>query len=105
MPGTQGSESFDSEKNGRGFIFCDQRMKFSADFEHKRGVPGKVKTENFGCFMAFPRFPNSPNREFKTKKTPEFFRAFSIHKSLHINKLKQKWQSIFMRIKTYSLFL
>ncbi|MBR2508278.1 MAG: hypothetical protein IKB71_00870 [Lentisphaeria bacterium] len=37
------------------------------DFDHKRGVPGKGKTENFGCFMAFSRSSNSPNREFKTK--------------------------------------
>ena len=39
----------------------------STDFEHKRGVPEKGKTENFGCFMAFSRYLNSPNGEFKTK--------------------------------------
>ena len=51
------------------------------DFEHKRGVPGKGKTENFGCFMAFSRSLNSPNGEFKTKKpvglTGVFFIIFA----------------------------
>ena len=43
------------------------------DFEHKRGVPEKGKTENFGCFMVIYRSPDSLNGELKTKKTPEFF--------------------------------
>ena len=30
------------------------------------------QTENFGCFMAFSRSPNSPNGEFKTKIHPSF---------------------------------
>ena len=46
------------------------------NFEHKRGVPGKGKTENFGCFMAFSRSLNSPNGEFKTKKHPIFSGVF-----------------------------
>jgi hypothetical protein len=49
-------------------FFLYLKSEKSADFEHKRGVPGKGKTENFGCFMAFSRSPNSPNGEFKTKK-------------------------------------
>ena len=72
---------FDSDKNGRGFIFLHLKSEKSADFEHKRGVPGKDKTENFGCFIAFSRSPNSPNREFKTKKpvglTGVFFITFA----------------------------
>jgi hypothetical protein len=76
LSGTQGSESFDSEKKGRGFIFLHLKSEKSAVFEHKRGVPGNRKTENFGYFMAFSRFPNSPNGEFKTKKHPIFSGAF-----------------------------
>ena len=46
------------------------------DFEHKRGVPGKGKTENFGCFMVICRSPDSPSGEFKTKKHPSFLGVF-----------------------------
>jgi len=53
-------------------FFLLLKSEKSAVFEHKRGVPGKGKTENFGCFMAFSCSPNSPNREFKTKKHPSF---------------------------------
>ncbi|WP_419644221.1 hypothetical protein, partial [Victivallis vadensis] len=45
-------------------FFFVQRTHFSSIFEHKRRVPGKSKTENFGGFIAFSRSPNSPNREF-----------------------------------------
>ena len=53
-------------------FFLLLKSEKSANFEHKRRVLGKGKTENFGCFMAFSRSPNSPNREFKTKKHPSF---------------------------------
>ena len=53
MPGTQGSEGFDSEKNGRGFIFLHLKSEKSADFEHKRRVPGNRQTENFCCSHGF----------------------------------------------------
>jgi len=53
-------------------FFLHLKSEKSMDFEHKRGVPGKGKTENFGCFMAFSRSPNSPNGEFKTKKASRF---------------------------------
>ena len=57
-------------------FFLHLKSERSMNFEHKRGVPGKGKTENFGCFMAFSRSPNSPNREFKTKKHPSFSGVF-----------------------------
>ena len=57
-------------------FFLHLKSEKSMDFEHKRGVPEKGKTENFGCFMAFSRSPNSPNREFKTKKHPSFSGVF-----------------------------
>ena len=62
-------------------FFLHLKSEKSMDFEHKRGVPGKGKTENFGCFMAFSRSLNSPNGEFKTKKpvglTGVFFIIFA----------------------------
>ena len=48
-------------------FFLHLKSEKSADFEHKRGVPEKGKTENFGGFMAFSRSLNSPNRELKQK--------------------------------------
>ena len=60
----------------RDLFFLHLKSEKSMDFEHKRGVPGKGKTENFGCFMAFSRSPNSPNREFKTKKHPSLSGVF-----------------------------
>ncbi|MBR7128500.1 MAG: hypothetical protein IKD09_07920 [Lentisphaeria bacterium] len=56
----------------RDLFFLYLRSEKSAVFEHKRRVPGKGKTENFGCFMAFPCSLNSPNRELKTKKASRF---------------------------------
>ena len=53
-------------------FFLHLKSEKSAVFEHKRGVPGKPQTENFGCVMAFSRSLNSPNGEFKTKKRPSF---------------------------------
>ena len=53
-------------------FFFDQIRDFSSIFERKRGVPGKGKMENFGCFMAICRSPDSPNGEFKTKTHPSF---------------------------------
>ena len=70
--GTQESGCFDSEKNGRGFTFLHLKSEKSMDFEHKHRDPGNRKTENFGCFMAFSRSPNSPNGELKTKKASRF---------------------------------
>ena len=74
------------EINGRFVLICakiledlfffDQRMDFSSIFEHKRGAPGKGKTENFGCFMELFRSPDSPNGELKTKKHPSFSGVF-----------------------------
>ena len=79
--GTRGSWCFDLDKNPWGFIFLHLKSSKSADFEHKRGVPEKGKTENFGCFMAFSCSPNSPNGKFKTKKpvksTGVFFITFA----------------------------
>ena len=75
-------------------FFLHLKREKSIDFEHKRGVPGNRKTENFGCFMAFSRSLNSPNGEFKTKKHP-IFRAISIHKSLYINELEQNIEECF----------
>ena len=60
--------SFDWAINGRGFIFLHLKSEKSTVFEHKRGVLGKGKMENFGCFMVFSRSLNFPNGEFKTKK-------------------------------------
>ena len=57
-------------------FFLHLKSEKSADFEHKRGVPEKGKTENFGCFMAFSRSSDSPNGEFKTKKHPSFLGVF-----------------------------
>ena len=45
-------------------FFLHLKSEKSIDFEHKRGVPGKGKSENFGCFMAICRSPDSPNGEF-----------------------------------------
>jgi len=56
-------------------FFLHLKSEKSMDFEHKRGVPGKGKTENFGCFMAFPSSLNSQNGEFKTKKNTRVFRV------------------------------
>ena len=53
-------------------FFLHLKSEKSAVFEHKRVVPGKGKTENFGSFMAFSRSLNSPNGEFKTKKASRF---------------------------------
>ena len=53
-------------------FFLHLKSEKSIAFEHKRGVPGKGKTENFGCFMVIWRSPDAPNGEFKTKKHPSF---------------------------------
>ena len=62
-------------------FFLHLKSEKSAVFEHKRGVPGKGKTESFGCFMTFSCSLNSPNREFKTEKpvglTGVFFIIFA----------------------------
>ena len=58
------------EKMVENLFFLHLKSEKSVDFEHKRGVPEKGKTENFGCVMAFSRYLNSPNREFKTKSKP-----------------------------------
>ena len=57
-------------------FFLHLKSEKSMDFEHKRGVPGKGKTENFGCFMELFRSPDSPTGEFKTKKHPSFLGVF-----------------------------
>ena len=49
-------------------FFFDRETHLLGIFERKRGVPGKGKTENFGCFMVIWRSPNSPNGESETKK-------------------------------------
>ena len=53
-------------------FFLHLKSEKSADFERKRGVPGKGKTEKFGCFMEICRSPDSPNGESETKKHPSF---------------------------------
>ena len=102
MPGTQGSESFDSEKNGRGFIFLHLKSEKSTVFEHKRGVPGKGKTENFGCFMAFSRSLNSPNGEFKTKKAVGLTGVFFITFAHPYSRLVLR--SLYFMLKSADLF-
>ena len=57
-------------------FFFDQIWDFSSIFERKRGVPGKGKTENFGCFMVIYRSPDSPNGESEKKKHPSFSGVF-----------------------------
>ena len=74
------------EINGRFVLICakiledlfffDQRTDFLSIFERKRGVPGKGKTENFGCFMVICRSLDSPNGESETKKHPSFSGVF-----------------------------
>ena len=51
-------------------FFLHLKSEKSANFEHKRGVPGKGKTENFGCFMAFSRSPVLPI--FQTENLGDF---------------------------------
>ena len=74
------------ETNGRFVLICekiledlfffDQIRDFSSIFERKRGVPEKVKTENFGGFMVIWRSPDSLNGESETKKHPSFSGVF-----------------------------
>ena len=68
MPGARRAGCSDLGKNPWGFIFLWSENSFSRIFERKRGVPGKGKTENFGCFMELFRSPDSPNGESETKK-------------------------------------
>ena len=53
-------------------FFLHLKSEKSANFEHKRRVAAKGKTENFGCFMVICRSPDSPNGESETKKHPSF---------------------------------
>ena len=69
-------------------FFLHLKSEKSADFEHKRGVPGKGKTENFCCSHGFSVLKILQTENLKRKNT-RIFRVFLIHKSLNINELKQ----------------
>ena len=73
-------------------FFFDQRTRFLSIVEHKRGVSGNGKTENFGCFMELFRSPDSPNGESKTKKHPSFSGVFYTQIAVY-QRVKTKSQS------------
>ena len=58
-------------------FFLHLKSEKSAYFEHKRGVPGKTQTENFGCFMAFSRSPNFQTENLKRKASRFDWRRLS----------------------------
>ena len=73
-----------------GIYFLRPENGFFSLSEHKRRVPGNPQTENFGgsCGISVLQILQTENLK---RKNTRVFRVFSIHKSLYINELKQKW--------------